>query len=62
MDEKVYRVIKGYSELSSEQRKEVREQIEKFEREEFGKRKFLIESLQKSLGPVSQDVCPCCGR
>ena len=62
MDEKVYRVIKGYSELSYEQRREVREQIEKFEREEFGKRKLLIESLQKSLGPINQDICPCCGR
>ena len=62
MDKKVYRVIKGYSELSYEQRKEVREQIKEFEEEEFSKRKYLIESLQKSLGPVSQDVCPCCGR
>ena len=62
MDKKVYQVIKGYSELEYSQRKEVREYIEKYEKEEFTRRKPLVESLGRSLGPVSQDTCPCCGR
>jgi hypothetical protein len=61
MDEKVYRVIRAYSELSYDQRKEVREKIKEYEDLEYEKRKPLLESLLKSLGPVSQNICPRCG-
>ena len=63
MDKKVYLAIKGYAELDDEQRKEVREKIQEFEEIEYSfKRTALLESLQKSLGPLSQDICPRCGR
>lgn len=62
MNEKTYKVIKGYSELSYAERKEVREYIEKYEAKEFDDRKPLIKSLSESVGPIDQDSCPCCGR
>ncbi len=61
MDKKIYYVIKGYSELDYDGRKQVREFIENFEKGEYDDRKPLVESIQKSLGPTSS-VCPCCGR
>jgi len=62
MDKKTFKVIKGYSELGYSEQKEVREFIEKFEREELQKRKLLVENLSKSLGPTSDNICPCCGK
>lgn len=62
MNEKTYKVIKGYSELSSSERKEVRDFIEKYERKEFEDRNPLIKSLSESVGPIDQNSCPCCGR
>lgn len=62
MNKKTYKVIKGYSELSYTERKEIREQIEKFEKEEFEKRDKLIKGLFESVGPLDQDSCPCCGK
>ena len=37
MDKKTFKVIKGYSELGYSERQEVRDFIEKFEKEEFGR-------------------------
>lgn len=62
MDKKTLHVIKGYSKLDYSQRKEFREFMKQFEDKEFSDRKPLVESLQKSLGPLDQDVCTCCGR
>lgn len=62
MNKKTYKVIKGYSELTYFERKEIREQIEKFEKEEFEKRDSLIKGLFESVGPLDQDSCPCCGK
>lgn len=62
MNKKTYKVIKGYSELSYSERKEVREFIEKFEKEDFDDRKPLIKGLSESVGPLDSDNCPCCGR
>ena len=62
MEKKTIKVIRGYSELSYDERKEVREFIEKYEKEEFENRKPLIRSLSESLGPLDTDTCPCCGR
>ena len=62
MNEKIFKVIKGYSELDYSERKEVRELIEKYEAKEFGDRKPLIKSLSESVGPIDQDSCTCCGR
>ena len=62
MNEKIYKVIKGYSELSYAERKEIRKLIEKYEAKEFKDRKPLIKSLSESVGPIDQDSCPCCNR
>jgi hypothetical protein len=62
MNEKSYKVVKGYSELDYSERKEVREFIEQYERKEFEDRKPLIRSLSESVGPIDQNCCPCCGR
>ena len=62
MVQKVYKVIKGYSELDYDQRKEVREYIAKYEETPPENRIVKLESLQKSLGPISSGTCPCCGR
>ena len=62
MDEKVFRVIKGYTELDYSQRIDAMEKMKEYDSSDFDKRKPLLESLQKSLGPTSQKTCPCCGR
>lgn len=62
MNEKVFKVINGYSELNYAERKEVRDFIEKYEAKEFENRKPLIKSLSESVGPLDKDSCPCCGR
>jgi len=61
MDKKTFYVIKGYSELDYDGRKEVREFIDNYEKKAGGERKPLVESIQRSLGPTSS-ICPCCGR
>ena len=61
MDKKTFYVTKGYSELDYSQRKEVRDFMDDFDAKEYKERKPLMESLAKSLGPVSS-ICPCCGR
>ena len=62
MNQKTYKVIKGYSELEYSERKEVRDFIEKYEQKEYGDKKPLIKSLSESVGPIDQNSCPCCGR
>ena len=62
MEKNTIKVIKGYSELSYEERKEVRSFIENYEQESFDRRKPIIKSLTESLGPLDTNSCPCCGR
>ncbi len=62
MEKKTIKVIKGYSELTYGERKEVRDFIEKYEENEFSQREPIIKSLTESLGPLDSDSCPCCGR
>ena len=62
MNKKTFRVIKGYSELSYEERKEIRELIERYEKTKFEERKIVIKALNESVGPLDSDNCPCCGR
>ena len=62
MNKQTFKVIKGYSELSYDERKKVRETIEKYEKEEISKRSILLKGLFESVGPLDQDTCPCCGR
>jgi len=62
MNKKTYKVIKGYSELEYSKRKEVREWIEKYEKENIEDRKPLIKGIFESVGPLDSDNCPCCGK
>jgi hypothetical protein len=62
MEKNTIKVLKGYSELSYLERREVRDFIEKYDKEEFDKRKILIKSLTESLGPLDTNTCPCCGK
>jgi hypothetical protein len=56
----------GYAELDSIGRAAVRVFIEEFEKANDEKKRSLTEGLNsvfnKSLGPKSSSVCPCCGR
>lgn len=62
MEKTTLRVIKGYSKLSDQERKEFREFIAKWEYESTKQKEVLIESLSAKLGPLSDKICPCCGR
>lgn len=62
MDKKTIKVIKGYSKLEYSERLEVIKFINKYEKKDIGSRKPLVENLSKSLGPTSDDNCPCCGK
>lgn len=62
MEKKTFKVIKGYSVLPYSERKEVRDFIDRFEKEEYDKREPIIKSLSESLGPLDTDTCPCCGK
>lgn len=58
-------VLAGYTKLLYEDRKAVREEIEKFEHAEPTERRSIQESFEEKasivLGPVGSK-CPCCGR
>lgn len=62
MKKETVKVIKGYSELTYDERREVREFIEKYERKDYDDRKPEIRSLCESVGPLDSGACPCCGR
>jgi len=62
MNQKTFKVIKGYSELDYTERKEVREFIQKFEGASLEERKPIVRGLSESVGPLDQGHCPCCGK
>ena len=66
MSVKSDKVKSGYSELSETERAEVRAFIEVFERSGPITRISLSErsreTFNKSLGPISGNNCPCCGK
>ncbi len=62
MDEKIKRLVKVYSELDWDSRKEVRDFIDNFEKKEFSEKRKINESLSKSLGPLMANSCPYCGK
>lgn len=61
MNSKVEKVKAGYSSLEYDERKEIREFIEEFEKKEYKEKRWINEDLKKSLGPISSAGCPCCG-
>lgn len=61
MNKKTYKVIKGYSELTFDERKVIREAIERYEKE-ISNRVSIIKSFSDSVGPLDNNSCPCCGK
>lgn len=65
MTTKGLRVLKGYMELPSSERDEVKQEIERYERSL--QKSLITEEVEKQLrksvlGPLGSGVCPCCGR
>lgn len=64
MNGNVQRILRIYVNLSLDERKELREQIDEFEnlnyRDKERKRSNLND--KRILGPTSQNPCPYCGR
>ncbi|PKD21813.1 hypothetical protein APR41_02200 [Salegentibacter salinarum] len=62
MDDQLANVFRGYIELGIQERKEFREMISEFEGADYSKKKEAREIFNKSLGPLMNDVCKCCGK
>lgn len=66
MSVKSDKVKSGYTELSYAEREEVKKFIRDFDLSTLEQQRLfsrsLNESLNKSLGPLAQSGCPCCGR
>lgn len=62
MDENVKRLLKVYSGLDIEGRKQVRDFIADFESKGYFEKKAINERFSKSLGPLMTSSCPYCGK
>ena len=62
MKEKVEQVKIAYSDLSWDERKEIRDFIENFEKKEYSEKRVINEQLRKSLGPINSGKCEWCGK
>lgn len=69
MDNKTSVVLKGWLDLSSSQKKEFLDAINKYEEASEMRKSAILEDLRKtasagkvSVGPYSSQKCPCCGR
>jgi hypothetical protein len=64
MNNKTEKVFRGYLSLSSSEKKELLEEIRKYdELSESGKERTRGDVVRKvDLGPVGQSACPCCGK
>jgi hypothetical protein len=64
--EKVSVVMRGFLNLSINERNEFIEEINNYIKAEENKKKTLKEGFDKkaclSLGPLKQSGCPCCGK
>lgn len=63
MNEKSYKVLKGFIELSDSEKSTFIEEINKYQNAGYIERQRLYESvkLKSSLGPKNS-ICTCCGR
>lgn len=63
MNEKAYKVLKGFIELSDSEKSTFIEEINKYQNAGYVERQRLYESvkLKSSLGPKNS-ICTCCGR
>jgi hypothetical protein len=68
MSKEIDAIKKLYSEMSYYDRKTIREFVQNFEDQDFDKRSLITEEsrqlLQKSfsVGPLSSNTCPVCGK
>jgi len=67
VNEKMLRVLRGFSKLSYEERTEVLKKITEYQNNiDTEKRASILENFSAKagvdLGPTSQGGCPCCGR
>lgn len=65
MNKRTKLVFAGFIELTTSERNELIDEMNKFVKMEYKERSALAEeykSLKVSLGPISTETCPCCGR
>ncbi len=67
VNRRMVRVLKGFSELTYEERSEVFRQIKEFQDNiDVPVRNRIVENFSKKagvdLGPTNSGGCPCCGR
>jgi hypothetical protein len=62
MDEKVKQLLAAYLGLNPSQKKQFREELDKYERSSLNEQRHYGEKLEKSLGPLSSITCPRCGK
>jgi hypothetical protein len=62
MNKQTKEVFFGYLRLSSEEKSELVKEMNKFINMDSDERISFKESFSVHLGPVSDDICPCCGK
>lgn len=64
MNKKTECVFNGWTHLTEDEKKELVDAIKKYEDAGIVEKRRLKELVERSvhLGPLTSDVCPCCGR
>jgi len=63
MSKKTYKVVKGYYELTSSEKREVRDAIKKIDDKEYDfQKQDIVKAMSESVGPLDSNNCPCCGK
>lgn len=64
MTEKAKKVVKGFTELTEDDRKEVLEFLKKYMQGDYFEKFKMFNNLNESrtVGVTSQNSCPCCGK
>jgi len=64
MTDKGKKVVKGFTELADDERKEVIEFLKKYMQGDYFEKSRMFTNLGESrtVGVTSQNSCPCCGK
>ena len=62
MNAKIKNVLRGYLNLNSQEKNIVREELKKLGNNAILEDRSYSDVLNKSLGPLSQGICSCCGK
>lgn len=62
MDDKVKQLLLAYSELTSTQKDQFRDELRRYENKYLSEQRTYSEELKKSLGPLDSNACYACGR